>query len=109
MVLRQGTGWSFLAVTPPAEKSKKPTMVLAGSVRQGDSKDVTVTGSNLSSIKTFTFEAKDLTFELVDKRTFKLRLTEIITAKPGDKQMTVVLKDDTTLPLLIPVRARSGS
>ena len=73
-------------------------------MNKGDSKGITLRGANLESIKGVFFENRALTFELSkDKLSIELFVPSTVTGSTGEKQITMVMKDDKRVPYTIVV------
>ncbi len=107
VVVRQNSVTELIALKAPKKASAKPTLELVSRIAQGDSKDVTIRGTHLDSIAELKYEGWTLSFKLADdKKSMQVRLTEAITEKPGQKQLSVVLRDETSQPFVVTVSAR---
>ncbi|MBX3290404.1 MAG: hypothetical protein KF855_13785 [Acidobacteria bacterium] len=74
-------------------------------VRKGDSKAYILRGAILESIKSIFFENVPITFEMgKDKLSIEIFIPSAITASTGEKQLTLVMKDDARVPFLIEVQ-----
>lgn len=95
----------ILPLASAPQPSPKPEVIKADDVTVGDSKIVKLKGANFSSIQEVRFEGRVLSFDLDDDgATLLLSVPGEMTALPGTKVVTFILKDGKTAPYELKVQ-----